>query len=176
MCRDWPAAARRCACCVTGHVALSSYDVLQIEQHSQSRKFDEEIREEQEERYNQHRGRTKIIFKDRLFLQSIFSKGGRFENCVASKKFPSKEKFRKIFYRILDSRNVQNDEDLERFSAIEEAIFRKIRKEKKDEKWENSLEQNKKMDLLIVSSIHSSFQVYEKNRKEDEPSFFNFKK
>ena len=105
----------------------------------------------------------------------MFSKGGRFENFVDTKKFPSKEKFRKIFYRILDSK-VENDEDVERISSIEESIFRRIRKEKKDDEWENSLEQNKKMDVLIASSIHSSFQVYEKNRKEGEPSYFNFKK
>lgn len=60
--------------------------------------------------------------------------------------------------------------------TIEAEVFTVIREDKEfAEKWENSLEQNKKADCKIAAAIRNSFRLYEKNKKKDiDPIYFKF--
>ena len=47
---------------------------------------------------------------------------------------------------------------------------------KKEESWTGSLDENKKADRMVGDKIFKSFKNYERNKKDDAPEYFSFKK
>ena len=84
--------------------------------------------------------------------------------------------FGKMFYRALDS--LGDDSGCRKMLlSIEETTFRVVKPdvEKSLGDWVGTLDQNKKADCLITSSLYNSLKTYERNRKNHDESFFVFK-
>ena len=84
------------------------------------------------------------------------------------------KKFRKIFYRLVDGSDI--DENIQRLRTIEAEVFTVIREDKMfGDSWEGSLDQNKMADMKIAGAIRNSFRLYEKNRLENvDTKYFQF--
>ena len=81
-----------------------------------------------------------------------------------------------MFYRALDS--LGDDSGCRKMLlSIEETTFRVVKPdvEKNLGDWVGTLDQNKKADCLITSSLYNSLKTYERNRKNHDESFFVFK-
>ena len=83
-------------------------------------------------------------------------------------------KFRKIFYRLVDGSDI--DENIQRLRTIEAEVFTVIREDKSfGDSWEGNLEQHKMADMKIAGAIRNSFRLYEKNKQEDiDIMYFDF--
>ena len=125
--------------------------------------------------------RTKLIPKDRDYLQGIFVDQNYDEIYNALKdKFPTNKVFKRLFYRLLDghmnSMYVQVKQSL---VEIEERIFLSVKEEIEktfQQSWTGSPEMNHAADERISAIIRNSFYYQEKNRASNEDPVFNFKK
>ena len=116
--------------------------------------------------------RCKVKPADKTFLQKLV-----FCEIFDSKirKFPKERKWKKIFYRFLDTyekkKKIQNE-----LRRIEFNIFEHIKMdvERKTGRWKGSNEQNKIADEKIASAIRSSFKSYEKWGVRRDGQFFIF--
>ena len=67
------------------------------------------------------------------------------------------------------------DENIQKLRTIEETVFSVVRASKEfGPSYNGSLEDQKKADVLVASSIRNSFRVYEKNRKGKEDSHISY--
>ena len=83
--------------------------------------------------------------------------------------------FTRSFYRLLDGGDLSIlGEDENKLHEIESAMFWDIKK--KEESWTGSLDENKKADRMVGDKIFKSFKNYERNKKDDAPEYFSFKK
>ena len=100
-------------------------------------------------------------------------------NLIGPLFFTANQKWRRVFYRILDgSESILETEDADRLSRIEMEIFGNIvlEVEKKTEMgWSGSRKENRLADEKVAMSIRNSLHNYERDRKADAPSFFKFK-
>ena len=81
-----------------------------------------------------------------------------------------------MFYRVVDGFDC-NNVDVQKLREIESRVFRVVKGEEFSESWDGSLESNEKADELIAVFIRSSFQVYERSRKQkavDDKTYFQF--
>ena len=109
-----------------------------------------------------------VNFQVELFKDHLLSLSNNFVLAAA--------KFRKIFYRYVDSLSQDDgDEDHSKLLSIERNIFGVIKKDIKDEKggWEGG-DMNKLADQKVAAAIHSSLKSYETHKKHFEPSYFTF--
>ena len=83
--------------------------------------------------------------------------------------------FKKILFRILDGGWFdQESEELKRLSQIELEVFKNILKEVESEtdcKWSGSIKENSLADVKIAKSIRNSLINYERDRKDQEPTY-----
>ena len=65
----------------------------------------------------------------------------------------------------------------ERLLEIEKTTFGVIKDDivKKEGSWAGTLDDNKKADKLVCEAFIKSFKVYERNKKDDAPTFFTSK-
>ena len=78
---------------------------------------------------------------------------------------------------MLDSPELDHDEDAEKLLSIEEEISENVRKQDLGEsEWIGSAEQNSLCDFKVSKCVKSSFQYYEKSKTVKEVSYFKFTK
>ena len=85
--------------------------------------------------------------------------------------------FKKQFYRLVDGESLSND-DQQKLRIIERRVFdasrEDILKEAADRKWNGSLEQNRRADVIVATKIRTSFRVFD-NSKTPKEKYFYFK-
>ena len=89
--------------------------------------------------------------------------------------FTDEYKWKKLFYRIVDSMDADQGQQLRN---IEEGIFTNVKEEVEKElgEWSGCKEQNCLADHKISAAVKSSFRNYEENAKSgNQKSFFKFK-
>ena len=141
---------------------------------------------------------AKVAPEDRLFMQNLLT-ADKYRNLhpiASDSQFPGKinihflhtqyyiifltgnKPFKKIFYRLVDSESLQEDDKV-RLRAIEERLFIETKSESCKDfagQWTGSLMQNKKADLIIATKIRSAFRIHEKRTSKDaRDKFFYFK-
>ena len=120
---------------------------------------------------NNKKGR--INSEDRLFTQNYFSTS-EINNLKPSERFPGDLKWKKVFYRAVDS---PTDPAGDKLREIEEEVFAEIIKFEVEEEmgpWTGSADQNRVADQKIAGCIKSAFKSYEKTRKPFQESYFEF--
>ena len=80
--------------------------------------------------------------------------------------------FSHSFYRLLDGGD--GGDHQERLLEIEKTTFGVIKDEiiKKDGSWTGTLAEHKKADKFICDTFVKSLKMYERNKKDDAPTFF----
>ena len=156
---------------------------LEINDQASKMETAREILQKQSEKKKRHQKLgtkgSKISQDNRGFLQQLFSQSGQLSSLgLCSGKFPSAERFRKNFYRVIDGGHINLDhENLLKMKEVESTMFSTIRETIEMEYggvWENSYGQNKSADLAIATAIHTSFKYYERNKQKSDTKFFNF--
>ena len=83
--------------------------------------------------------------------------------------------FKKILFRILDGGLFDHkSEESKRLLQIEIDVFKNILKEVEKEtecKWSGTIKENSLADAKIAKSIRNSLINYERDRKDQEPSY-----
>ena len=107
-----------------------------------------------------------VNFQVELFNDHLHSLSNNFLLAAA--------KFRKIFYRYVDSLS-EDDDDHKKLLIIEQNIFGVIKTDIEDKNgpWEGG-DMNKLADQKIAAAIHSSLQSYETHKKRFDTSYFTF--
>ena len=121
-----------------------------------------------------------LLPKNRTYLQELFSSSGALSHLgLHENKFPKPVKWKKIFYRVVDSSPEElSQEDWQRVKQIEHETFLHLKESIVKEsggEWKNSIEQNRHADKEVSKVIRNSFMKYEKNTTDASiRKFFKF--
>ena len=87
------------------------------------------------------------------------------------------QKWKRTFYRLIDSNDFATSDMADQARSIEETIFLNIKSEVEKEvgrEWTGDKEQNSLADFKVAQSLKRSFINYEKSKKAKDPQYFKF--
>ena len=123
-------------------------------------------------------GKTmKLLPAHRKFVQKLLTDEKYFHlhNIRATEFFPFNKPFKRIFFRLVDSDDLDMEDKLQ-LREIEHALFKTIKDEvSKKGEWTGTVAANKKADALVSSQLRKCLRIYEKQQSGKQTSYFKFK-
>ena len=123
-------------------------------------------------------GKTmKLLPAHRKFVQKLLTDEKYFHlhNIRATEFFPFNKPFKRIFFRLVDSDDLDMEDKLQ-LREIEHALFKTIKDEvSKKGEWTGTIAANKKADALVSSQLRKCLRIYEKQQSGKQTSYFKFK-